>query len=305
MKKLKIGLWLPPRHDLKVSISMDNPAHIDARIYDSFLQYLSDQGHEYHENLDFRKAYIKNHRVFLDGFCLSDLDHFVWMGMLDRSYTSYHLEILRVLELTTKVHNSFSFFGLATDKYSTFSILHKYGLPMPELYLLNLSNLEVLKPAFETNTFLLKPRRSSFGIGIVKLDSYEQFRDVAAYHQQNHYYLEKFYKNDLSEWTGITVINGKVVYGFRKQSSKISGWKVYDEDSLGGEVNYVEPSAEITAISKKIGKLLGANYYGLDFIKTAEGYKVVDINCSPGIYWDFIQALKIPIADYFFEMLDK
>ena len=32
MKKLKVGLWIPPRKDLEVSITMQNPAHIDERI---------------------------------------------------------------------------------------------------------------------------------------------------------------------------------------------------------------------------------------------------------------------------------
>lgn len=303
-KKLKIGLWLPPRKDITVSITMENPAHIDARIYDLFLKYLDTKNVEYFEDLDFRKAIIKNHQVFIGDFCLSDLDHFVWMGMTDRSYDSYHLEVLRALELTTKVHNSHSFFSLATDKFSTFSLLHKYGLPVSELYLVNPDNFHHLKPIFDKDSYLLKPRRSSFGIGIVKVDNYELFRDVVEYQRQKHYYLERFYENDLSEWTGVTAFNGNVLYGYRKQSAKISGWKVYDKDSVGGEADIVIPNEEITAITKKIGELLNANFFGLDFIKTKLGYKVVDINCSPGIYWSFIQTLNIPIAEYFFEMID-
>ncbi len=101
----------------------------------------------------------------------------------------------------------------------------------------------------------------------------------------------------------MTVFNGTVLYGFRKNNSKISGWKVYDKDSLGGDTVFVKPSHEIEAIAIKIGKILGANFFGLDFISTHEGYKVVDINCSPGIYYDFIQELNIPVADLFFKML--
>ena len=88
-----------------------------------------------------------------------------------------------------------------------------------------------------------------------------------------------------------------------KKSTKISGWKVYDEDSIGGETVYVKPGHEIESIAIKIGEILGADYFGLDFIKTQDGYKVVDINCSPGLYYDFIQDLNIPIAELFFDML--
>ena len=301
--KLKVGLWIPPRTDLTRSITMKNPAHIDARIYKLFIAYLNKKEVDFYENLDFRKAIIKNYKVYIGDFCLSDLDHFVWIGMLDRSRDSYHLEVLRVLEMSVKVSHSFSFYNLATDKFSAFSFLYPYGIPLPELYLVSPDNLEELKSLFDKNEYLLKPRRSSFGQGIVKLKTFEQFRDTAKYHLQKNYYLEKFYKNDLQEWTGVTVINGTVLYGFRKKSSKISGWKVYDKESLGGETIYVKPSAEIEAIAIKIGKVMGGTCFGLDFIKTSEGYKVVDINCSPGIYYDFIQDLNIPIAQIFFKML--
>ncbi|MEZ4771824.1 MAG: hypothetical protein R3D00_01495 [Bacteroidia bacterium] len=302
-KKLRVGLWIPPRTSLHQPITLGKPAHIDAQIYQLFLKYLDEKEVEYFENLDFRNAIIKNHKVYIGEFCLSDLDHFVWIGMIDRSRDSYHLEVLRVLELTVKVYHSHSFFSVATDKFLAFSTLSLHQIPLPELYLVSPDNLHLLKPLFDNNAYLLKPRRSSFGQGIVKLDSYEQFRDTAEYHSQKHYYLEKFYKNDLNDWTGVTVFNGTVLYGFRKKSDKISGWKVYDKDSLGGGTVYVKPSAEIEAIAIKIGEILGGTCYGLDFIKTEEGYKVVDINCSPGIYYDFVQELNIPVAELFFKML--
>ncbi len=300
---IKVGLWIPARKNLNESITLENPAHIDARIYTRFIAYLKEREVDYFEDLDFRKALIKNNEVFINDFCLSDLDHFVWIGMIDRSIGSYHLEVLRVLEQSVKVHHSYSFFSVATDKFTAFSLLHQHNIPLPELYLVSPDNLSSLKPLFEESSFLLKPRRSSFGQGIVKLNSYNQFRDTAEYHRQKHYYLEKFYENDLNEWTGVTVINGTVLYGFRKKSSKISGWKIYDEKSLGGETVYVKPNEEIEAISIKIGEIVGANCFGLDFIKTTEGYKVVDINCSPGIYFDFIEKMNIPIAELFFKML--
>lgn len=50
---------------------------------------------------------------------------------------------------------------------------------------------------------------------------------------------------------------------------------------------------------------MGGTCYGLDFIKTSEGYKVVDINCSPGIYYNFIQDLNIQIAEIFFKNVVK
>ncbi|BDS13436.1 ATP-grasp domain-containing protein [Aureispira anguillae] len=301
LEKIKVGLWIPPRKDINKTIDVDNPAGIDVKIHESLMKYLDDSGVEYFEDLDFRNAIIKNDQVYLGSFCMSDLDYFVWMGDIDRSLDSYHLEVLRVLEMNVEVHNSFTFYREATDKFSAFSILHNHGVPVSELYLVNIDNVTAMEHLFDNNSFLLKPRRSSWGLGIVKIDAFEQLRDIIEYHPKQYYYLEKFYPNDLADWTGVTVINGTILYGFRKKSSKISGWKVYDRNKTGGEVDYVEVNKEIEAITLKIGEVLNANFYGLDLIKTAEGYKVVDINCHPGIYHDLIEELNLPIAELFFK----
>ena len=166
------------------------------------------------------------------------------------------------------------------------------------------TNIDLLEPLFNGDTsFLLKPRRGSWGIGIVKVDSFSQLRDIIEYHSKKSYYLEKFYPNDMKDWIGVSVINGKLIYGFRKNHEKITGWKVYDRNRTGGKITYVKPNKEVEQVALKIGEILGASYYGLDFIKTVEGYKVVDINCHPGIYYDLIQELKLPIAEMFFKML--
>lgn len=303
-KEIKIGIWVPPREDTTKTIDEKNPASIDARIHKLFIDYLEESGVTYFENLDFRKAYIKNNQVFIGSFCLNDLDHLLWFGDIDRSLGSYDLEVLRVLSLSVKMHNPFSFYIEATDKFSAFSILHSHGIPVSDLYLINQKNVGVLEPLFEKNSFLLKPRRSGWGLGIIKVDDFNNLRDIVEYHPKKNYYLEKFYPNNLSDWTGVSVVNGTIIYGFRKNMNKISGWKVYDENKTGGDVTYVKPNKEIETIALKIGKILGANFYGLDFIKTAEGYKVVDINCSPGIYYDLIQDLNVPIAELFFKSMN-
>jgi len=301
---MKLGLWLPPRENLNQPITPENPAHIDSRIYQLFLTYLSNKNVDFVENVDFRDAWVENNKVYNKDICISDLDHLVWMGMIDRSPESYHLEILQTLEMSLQLHHSYHFYSRATDKFTAFSELHKHGIPVSELYLINANNYDIFESLLQNSSYLLKPRRSHFGTGIIKIDSYEQLRDTIDYTKYKHYYLEKYYENDFGQWMGLTIVNGEVIYGFRKQDSLRTGWKIYDKDHKGGNTYYVAPDAEQIAIAKKIGKILQANCFGLDIIKTVEGYKVVDVNCSPGIYYDFIQDLKIDIATLFFKMLN-
>lgn len=299
-----LGLWLPRRASLDDPMDPDHPAIIDTRICDYLYQYLDESGITYIDNLDFRKAIIKNNEVILGDVCLTDLDQFVWMGYLDRTMESYDLEVLGVMEREVKVHNSRTFYSVATDKFSALNKLYHHGIPTSEHFLVNLNNVDYLKPLFEHSSFLLKPRRSSFGLGIIKIDRFSQLRDIMEFHPKKSYHLEKFYPNDMEAWTGVTVINGVPLYGYRKKMEKISDWKVYDRGKSGGKINYVELSPELKKISAIVGEILEGNIYGLDFIKTEEGYKIVDVNCHPGIYYEFIKELNIPIAEIFFKMLD-
>jgi glutathione synthase/RimK-type ligase-like ATP-grasp enzyme len=303
MNQLTIGLWLPARESLTGAITHKTPAVMDARVRRMFGEYLDESGIKYYENLDFRQAIIKNNKVYIDDFCVSDLDIYIWNGLLDRSLDSYHFEILRVLEFNVKVYNSYSFYHIATDKFSAFSQLHNHNIPVSDLFLVNRDNIEYLESYFEQHSFLLKPRRSSFGLGIVKVDRFSQLRDILEYYPKQNYYLEKYYPNDMSQWTGVTVINGTALYGYRKKAEKIKDWKVYDKKRAGGKIEFVQLTPELEAVAIEVGELLGACFYGLDFIKTEEGYKIVDINCHPGIYYDLIEDLNIPISELFFDML--
>lgn len=303
-KKLQVGTWLPQRVSVSATMSKDSPGSLYQEIHTQLKTHLSTLDVVVYDDLDFRKAVIKNHQVFIDDFCLSDLDHFVWFGNIDRAADSYHLEVLRVLEFSTQVHNSYTFYNTARDKFSAFSQLHYHGIPVSDIHLVHQDNVQVLEPLFEEGaSFLLKPRTGAWGIGIIKVDQYSQLRDIIEYHQQKSFYIERFYPNDLKDWIGVSVVNGTVIYGFRKNQEKISGWKVYDQKRTGGKATYVHPPKEVEEIALKISDHLGGNFFGLDFIKTAQGYKVVDINCHPGLYVDLIEERQVPIAELFFAML--
>lgn len=129
-------------------------------------------------------------------------------------------KFLRVLELSVNVHNPYSFYNAATDKFTAFSILHKYGIPVSDLFLVTQENVDYLEPLFKDNAYLLKPRRSGWGLGIVKVDKFSQLRDIIEYHHKKNYYLKKFYPNDMADWTGVSVVNGMALYGFRKKNRK-------------------------------------------------------------------------------------
>jgi glutathione synthase/RimK-type ligase-like ATP-grasp enzyme len=142
---------------------------------------------------------------------------------------------------------------------------------------------------------LVKPRLGNFGRGIIKVSDFETLRDIAGYlkmeHKQKSIFIERFYENDMSQWISTTIIGGKIVYGYRKESKKFAGWKVYDINTKGGDAYYVDPSP-VKIIAEKAAKILDQSIVGFDFIKTSEGYKIVDENNFPGFYPDAFAAAK-------------
>lgn len=306
--KFSTGLWLPPRTNLNQSISIGNPGIIDQRIYNDLLKYLSVQKIEFSQELDFRNAYIKNGYVYIGDICLSKFDIFIWFGVINRNPGSHDLETLRTLSLTTKIANSYEYMTLGSDKFRAFSLLHHHQIPVSDFLFVNQRNIHEVDLSHLGSSVLLKPRRGGFGIGIIKIDSPSQLRDIVDYlsnQKDESFYIEKYYENDMSQWIGLTVINGNILYGYRKKADKIADWKIYDRNQIGGGVDLVIPNDEQIKIAESVYKILKANFFGLDIIKSKDGYKVVDINYLPGLYYDFIQELKIDFPKIFFRMLHQ
>jgi len=293
--------------DLGASVTLACPGKIDHRIHADLMAWLRTRAAHVVEDLDFRQAVVRDGRVYLDDRCLSDLDAFVWFGEIDRRPGSHHLEILRTLEMCTRVINSHAYVSVGLDKFRAFSRLHLHGVPVSEFALVDADNIEQVDLSAIGPSVLLKPRRGGFGKGIVKIDSADLLRDVVDYIAGTggqSVYLERFYENDMSRWTGLTVIDGEVLYGYRKRAEKIAGFKPYDRHRIGGGVDRVPVDAEHARIARSIYDILKPDFFGLDIIATPDGDRVVDINCFPGLYADFLTELDCHLPPRFFGMLD-
>jgi len=125
---------------------------------------------------------------------------------------------------------------------------------------------------------------------------------------EQQFLLEKYEKNDLSEWTSTTVIGNKVLFGYKKNITNKSGWKIYDPDKKDGKGEYstcVIPNAEITKLALKAAKVIGKDIIGFDFIYTDDGYKVIDENGRPGIYRTCLDQFNISIVDVIVKLIES
>lgn len=81
------------------------------------------------------------------------------------------------------------------------------------------------------------------------------------------YMLERYYENDIEDWVGTTLINGELMYGYKKGPPKVdvlgrSGLKVYDSKQTGGEVVRCDVSEAQAREALKAYGALGAEIIG-------------------------------------------
>ncbi|MFH1439610.1 MAG: hypothetical protein ABIG89_03525 [Candidatus Woesearchaeota archaeon] len=317
--KIKLGLFLPAKDPNQPS-SIEYPGYVDQNTRDSLVERLKmDSDIEVFDGVDFRNAIVVNGDVLLGDMCLNDLDFFFWHAEIDRYPTSYHIEILETLADDCVVVNNPSALKIGLDKYLAHTKLRRAGLSVSDFasFPNDLHSYKLMKKYLaEWGSMLIKPRLGAFGHGIIKVDDFSTLRDVVGYTRtldsgrvdaqgSKTIFVERFYPNDHDEWCSMTILGGELAYGYRKRPEKFHGWKVYDEDRIGGCVDYILPSDEHRELALRAKDALGLDIIGFDIIKTQpEGRLIiVDENTNPGFYKDIFRQAGIDPADVLYKYI--
>ncbi len=237
------------------------------------------------DNLDFRRAYIRNGDVFLDDFNLSELDLFFWFGELDRRNDSFHIDVLEALGHKVVVVNNARALRIALDKLVTQLHLSRHGIPVPEFLAISRNNIEQARAILDRKPFILKPRLGTFGIGITRIESYGQLVDIIDYSEMEAHFIEELIECTPDDFIGINVIGGKIISSYGKEPSKFHDWKIFDRERRGGGMVSREPTPEQAHIAVEVFRATNLDLLGIDIIrsKTGQSY-VVDVNSFPGLY---------------------
>ena len=233
-----------------------------------------------HRDANFRSTYIHNGQVFLADLCLCNLDLYFWYSEIDRRATSYDLLALKTLARATKVVRNPFRYEDALDNYTAFLRLRSAGV-------------------------------------VTFISDYNVLRDVVEYIagsgenlSDGPYLLERFYDNNISEWTSVTVMSGEVMYGYRKKEAKFvemtAGiFKVYDDDEIGGEVEPCEVLEVHKELALKAAGILSIEIVGFDMIWHDGRPIIVDVNTFPGYYEELFAEAKRDPAEELFRVIRK
>jgi glutathione synthase/RimK-type ligase-like ATP-grasp enzyme len=293
----KLGLWLPSRPTTRQIPTPEKPGLILDSVKSAVMDRLrKEKDIRIIEDIDFRKAVIRGNKIYLENFCLNDMDLFFWYGKIDRDVNSYHTQILDVLEKTTCIMNPIHAQKIGFDKFRTNVVLRHNGIPVPPNCLVSRENYSYAgKFIDEMGEVLLKPRWGGRGQGIIKISNKHTLMSIIEYSNLKDHLIEKFIPNDVKKYCGVNVINGKVIHGYTKKGENVQeGWKIQAKGGIDGNFTYVNPDKKQKEIALKIYKALKLDFFGVDIIKSLDGkYYAVDVNTFPGWYPDMFEKSSI------------
>lgn len=241
-------------------------------------------------------AYVENGKVYGGDICLSDLDMIFWLYYVGDNF--FEWDMLHMLsQVTTVLPNPRAAFR-ARNKFYAHTQIRNAGVPTADFCAFPATAAETMAGKLKDwGEVVLKPVHGDFGHGICKVSNPRAFIDTIAYAQSFSrepldIFCERFEKNDIAKWISATVIDGTVVFGYRKRPTAfVEGWKVYDAGRIGGNADYVDP-APVREIAAAAAEALGCDIVGFDLIfsERQQAYVIVDENTLPGMYADCFEA---------------
>ena len=319
MSIIKIGVFLPQRnHDnYHGSIYIPLSNRMPNQAIQALLNLISDSGKfELIEIADFENLIIFNNSVFYKDTNLSQsLDIFFWFGEIGRGNGTYSLDILKALSQTaTVIPNPYSF-EIGLDKYLSHMLLKAQGVNVADFVLLSHKNIHLARPILDEWGYgLLKPRKGGFGKGVTLIDSFSMLRDVLEYIESikgitnEGMLLERYYENSLDKFVSVTLVDGEIMYGYRKRPSKVTDLgnglqKIYDANEIGGDVDICDvlPAHENQAL--KANDAIGSEVIGFDMVWHNGQPIIVDENTFPGIYVDLFKQKGISLAKKMYHLI--
>lgn len=174
------------------------------------------------------------------------------------------------------------------DKVLTDTILLQAGIPAPKTFITD--SIENLRPIVREMPVVVKPYRGRRGMGIEICMDETQFNDLVKRRAG-----QEASSDDDGGEDG-TALGDRLIYAQQYQEHEPFDYKAYaigdyvhaikrifpaktKEEKLGIPVG---DDPELVELVRKCGKTFGLELYGVDLVKTPNGYSVIEVNCFPG-----------------------
>lgn len=192
------------------------------------------------------------------------------------------------------------------DKFRVHGILTKNNInTINSIHILDNKNLSIVNQNFKFPV-VVKSNTGSFGWGIYKCDSYKnltQLMDMAYITDRNSYnIIQEFVDFKSGEDIRVIAMKGKVLGAMKRHAPEgefITNYSLHHNSSK------YEVTDELKDLCLKILDVLDVEIAGIDFLETANGYCVCEVNSAPGFKGMQNANPNINIPKEIYKMLKK
>lgn len=226
---------------------------------------------------------------------------------MSQNVNDTHFRFIRKNELAgSNVINKINYSFVADNKSLSNLEINKLGIKVPKTIDFSITNPLQMQPFLDlVEEFIgfpcvLKPKNSATGIGVIKVDTRLQFKDISDLLWLScskfgdglnncNYIVQEFVKTSEARDLRIVVLNDECLGGMQRVSN--FDWKprkapVPNPQLDNSYVTYSTfiPDEELIKKCKLITKSLNLNYAGLDVFFGEDDYIFGEINTNPGLY---------------------
>lgn len=218
--------------------------------------------------------------------------------------TYFALAVIRHLErLGVYCINSSQSIDTVKDKLYTLQILAELNLPIPKTILLKFpSKSEVVNKHLKF-PIIVKTLSGSQGNGVFLSRDKNTFDDLTqlihATNKSANIILQEFIKNSEGRDLRVLTVGGRVISAMVR-TAKDGNFKA--NYSIGGNVEKFEVTPELEWIVLEISRVLNLDIAGIDLLFDQHGYKVCEVNSSPG-FEGMEKCCDVNIADEIFKFI--
>ncbi len=243
----------------------------------------------------------KKNQWFIDEFLQKLNDEEISLSFLDEEFLSDYIEThhvdfviyrarnYKLVELLEqkgiKVFNNSLVNKTANDKYLTYKMLKDNNLPYIETF-----DKPKIYPC------IMKSVSGHGGQEVFLINSEEQRQDILNKHPSLEFIYQDYLKNDGD--VRLYLLNKSVITSIKRENKQ----DYRNNFSLGGSVSIYEPNKEMKEAALKIANLLNADFIGVDFLLTKDGYKIIEIEDPVGSRMVY-QATDIDIISRYIEYI--
>ena len=218
--------------------------------------------------------------------------------------TRYGTAIVRQLEMQGVYSVSSSIaISRSRDKLRSMQLLTKTGVGIPKTIVSrNSADIDDLIDKLGGTPVIIKLARGTHGNGVVLAETRKAAKSVLqAFYLTNedgtNILLQEFVKESAGVDIRAFVVGGRVVASMKRQS--------LDDDfrsnlHKGGEGTAVKLTDEERKVCVKAAKSMGLNIAGVDFMRSARGPLILEVNASPGFGIEKVTGRDVatPIIEY-------